>query len=103
MKGRGCLKNEAKAWWWYRQSSKYNKSEAALKEHRHLFDMYKKCQDACITLICVRKFREEECGEWIVFPKDVVVVIAKKLWQTKNEDCWGKQKEVEKSKKCVRN
>lgn len=52
----------------------------------HVFDAIEKCQQSSLCLILIRKYRPQSTLS--VIDKHVVIMIAKKLWETREEDCW---------------
>lgn len=56
-----------------------------LGQYEERFDMIRMCKSSCLTLVAVRKLRDSVLS---VFPKEIVVLIAKALWKTCEEECW---------------
>ena len=53
-------------------------------------------QKSCLTLIMIRKYRVQ-CLDllWSSLPMEMVVCIAKQLWETRYEDIWKQEEEEE--------
>jgi hypothetical protein len=56
-----------------------------MEEHRVIFQRLDHCKDSMFTLLCIRRFRESVLS---IFPRDIVVMFAKYLWKTNQEECW---------------
>lgn len=52
---------------------------------QHIFLKIEHCHDTMMTLIAIRKFRQSVLT---ILPKDVVILIAKILWETRDHDAW---------------
>lgn len=73
--------------YWYKRLKQFPKSYIVNQDQ--LFDAIEKCQRACFQLILIRKCRRSLLS---MVAKDVVIMIAKMLWQTWSEDCWKVRK-----------
>lgn len=83
-------KKAAALYWSTRLFQNYDKKyETKLleitEENVELFNVVRKCRQSCMTLIAIRKYRQSVLS---VIPKDVVVLLAKALWDTRDEDAW---------------
>lgn len=56
-----------------------------LESRKSDFQKIDACQSSCFALMAVRRYRQSILS---VIPKDVVRLIAKQLWLTRDEDCW---------------
>jgi TPR repeat protein len=61
-----------------------------------MFARIEKCQLACYQLMMIRRRRQSVL---CCIPRDVVQLIAKILWTTKEEECWEKEVIIQKHKK----
>jgi hypothetical protein len=85
-------RNYLKAAYWYKQIPKNNHYVKTFVENQvELFDGIGKCQRACYQLILIRKYRQSILS-WI--PKDVVIMIAKILLMTFEDECWQERRSM---------
>jgi TPR repeat protein len=54
-------------------------------ENEQVFEAIEKCQRACFQLILIRKYRQSVLSR---VAKDVIIIISKMIWQTREEDRW---------------
>jgi TPR repeat protein len=57
-------------------------------EHIDVFKKLRRCKESMMTFIAIRRFRQSALS---IFPRDIVILIAKILWQTNQEDCWNSE------------
>lgn len=74
--------NNAAALYWHKRL-KYLKIQNLSQKVYASFEQIEQCQKSCFTLIAIRKFCKTNLS---VFPKDVVVLLAKYLWRTRDDD-----------------
>jgi TPR repeat protein len=70
------------AWYW---NKRYKNIKGVVCKNEEIFDRFDRCITSCHTLILVRNYRKSVLN---VFPKDIVVMIAKTLWTTRESDEW---------------
>lgn len=93
-------KSKHEAWKYFEIYKKLiNNKHSLVPTELRGFEKVVKCQSACITLIAIRKFCRNSLLS--IFPKDLVVMIAKVLWESRWQQCWDddKQKRATKKKK----
>ena len=83
----------AKYWIWRlitetQEGKTTGRAAAFWNENIQVFKKLRHCKDSMITFLGIRKYRESVLS---VIPKDVVVLIAKELWKTNQEECWDNQ------------
>jgi TPR repeat protein len=76
-------KNITGSWYWARHRERKGGFEYSIGVPA-VYKQFDRCWAACQTLICIRQFRVDTPLH--VFPKDVVVYIAKLLWETREEE-----------------
>lgn len=54
-------------------------------KYKQEFDKIERCQSTCFQLLCVRQFRQSILS---VIPKDVIRMIVKILWSTREDEEW---------------
>jgi hypothetical protein len=54
-------------------------------ENIQVFMKLHNCKKSLTTFLAIRRFRKSELS---LIPKDVIVLIAKELWKTNQEECW---------------
>ncbi len=88
-KGKGIKKNLTKAYNWYKKSANQN-DESAMhklkKETFNNFDRHENARNASLCLIAIRKFKKSLLLNDI--PMDVIKIIAKEIWNTRNDEEW---------------
>jgi hypothetical protein len=72
--------------------------EFVYKKQR-LFLKIEQCHDSMMTFLAIRRFRQQSVLS--VLPKDVAVLIAKIIWQTRNDDTWQCKKKLIKNGKKI--
>jgi TPR repeat protein len=85
-----CYNPVAGRYWYKRLKKHVEYPTSYMVNQDQLFDAIDKCQRACLQLILIRKYRSGSLLH--IVAKDVVVMIAKMLWQTWSEDCWKVRK-----------
>ena len=80
-------KDIGKAFNWYKDTKSY----CVIFRHHEIFKNTEQCQRVCYQILMIRNFRESNLS---VLPKDVVRLIAKILWNTKEEACWEPKNRV---------
>lgn len=71
--------------YWLKKTTKPKRAQKFMSKHFPLFEKIDSCRSSMITFLAIRKYRESVLS---VIPKDVVVLIAKELWKTNQEECW---------------
>ena len=51
-----------------------------------LFRGIERCEESLLTMLCIRWSKGTSLLHWL--PKDVVKIIGKHLWKTREEECW---------------
>jgi TPR repeat protein len=84
LSGRYGIQSKTEAWYWFNKLKEIDGdfTQAACG----FFKYFDRCLASCYTLICIRKYRVDTPLH--VFPKDVVVYLAKILWETRCERVW---------------
>jgi TPR repeat protein len=87
------INQTASLYWFTRLSRNYGMRDAATRElanHKAIFDKIRLCQSSCFALITIRRYYKSILS---MIPKDVVLLFAKYLWRTREEEVWGKEQE----------
>ncbi len=86
--GNGVETNLTKAYNWYKKAANQNCNGAyiALSIYKFKnFDLHEKAKNALLCLITIKKFRKSILN---IIPMDVVKLIAKEIWNTRNDEEW---------------
>lgn len=62
-----------------------------LKKHKEMFRKIENCRDSCMTIVAIQTIKNQH-----TFPKDVVILFAKYLWKTRDDDIWENNKNMKK-------
>jgi TPR repeat protein len=85
--------NKAAALYWYKRIKQfdphYSFNPKKFNEQKEVFAGIKKCQNACFILVLIRKHRQSILNS---LPKDVIILIGKILWQSREDECWQLQR-----------
>jgi TPR repeat protein len=76
-----------------------SKVENILNTYRIMFDGVRKCQSCCMALISIRKYCTSDLN---IFPKDVIILLAKYLWKTSDEEIWRQEEEEQGNNKRIK-
>lgn len=74
--------NPAAALYWHKRLKLPRSRE---DENEPIFEAIETCQRACFQLILIRKYRQSILSR---VAKDVIIIISKMIWQTREEDRW---------------
>jgi TPR repeat protein len=90
-------RNEAASLYWFNRLTKHytlkGLANEELDKHRIIFDKIRLCRSSCFALIIIRKYYQSILS---IIPKDVVILFAKYLWETREEHVWIKPKRTKK-------
>src|SRR5260221_323982 len=87
----GVVKEKKKilSWKWYKKAARQG-CGGGIKDLKQLvfnnFEEHENCRNSLLCLISIRKFRKNE-SILKVLPFDIVMIIAKVMWNTKNDEC----------------
>lgn len=87
-KGYGVERNMTQSWLWYRKAASQGLEEALNRMKAGCYQNYErheKARNGALCLLCCRKFRKSELN---IFPMDVMILIAKEIWKTREQKCW---------------
>jgi TPR repeat protein len=85
LKGNGVERNLTMAWKWLKKAVKNRPSSKTYTSKEFVnFDLHENCRNSLLCLIGIRKYKKN----LIVFPLDIVILITRILWNTRNEQCW---------------
>ncbi len=87
--GDGVEKNLTKAYNWYKKAANQNHNWVSLRLKKEIFknfDLHENARNALLCLIAIKKFRND--SPFIKVPMDVVKMIAKEVWETRNDVEW---------------
>lgn len=93
-------RNRTKAWRWFRKAANqgYEDAEEELRQREFVnFAQFDLVHRSCMTFIMIRKFRRKEHALLSLLPMDVVIYIAKKLWETRSDPAWFVVDEIQKT------
>jgi uncharacterized protein len=82
-------RNYTLSWKWFKKSAQYGYKPSIIKLGWRKFEnfgLHENCRNLLLHLICIKKYKKN----LIIFPLDIVMLIAKLLWNTRNESIWEK-------------
>lgn len=88
------IRNAAALYWFKRlrefgyEHKRY--AEEYLTKYKIVFDKIESCRNSCFALITIRKYYQSMLS---VLPKDIVILLAKYLWTTREEVVWVQEEE----------
>lgn len=92
MNGDGVERNITASWYLYREGAHRGRATALKFLDDPIFANFYQhefCRNACISLLCCKKYHKNSCGQLSNLPYDLVLLIGKFLWETRNDpECW---------------
>ena len=58
------------------------------------FERHERCRDIIIWLLTLKKVHKNDCGMFTFLMPELVMEIAKKIWETRNDDLWAKDSDI---------
>ncbi len=96
--GKGIEKNLTKAYDWHKKAANQNYNSSIIQletETFKNFDRHENARNALLYLIAIRKFKKDT--EFDKVPMDVIKIIAKEIWNTRDSVEWKYELKVTKN------
>ena len=89
--GEGIDKNILLSWKWYKKAAKQGDEDSIDSLKDEIFNNiveHENTRKGLLCLISIHKYRKNENEKFGIIPFDVIKLIIKEIWKTKNEECW---------------